>query len=83
METTSRSVLRHLQSLESKGFVRRFKGESNGQGARGPVTRYDLAGTVARLGAVALPAGPRVKDRSGQVVAGQDLREAQQLKNKE
>ena len=83
MDTTSRSVLRHLQSLETKGFLRRFKGESNGQGARGPVTRYDLAGTVARLGAVALPAGPRLKDRSGQVFAGQDLREAQQLKNKE
>jgi predicted transcriptional regulator len=61
MRVSVRTVQRHLNSLEAKGFIERVRNvEGNGRASALKVTRYALAGTVQKLTqAVNLPAAPR------------------------
>ena len=61
MNSSVRTVQRHLNSLESKGFIERVRNvEGNGRASALKVTRYALVGTVKKLaGTLSLPLAPR------------------------
>ena len=48
MGVSARTVQRHIERLEEKGFIRRIWASAR-QDARQPAMRYDLKGTVERL----------------------------------
>jgi predicted transcriptional regulator len=69
MGVTTRSVQRHLASLEKRGLIRRLRNQAGSDGLNVLVTRYDPAGLVERLKGLTSETYPKRKAGQGGATA--------------